>query len=95
MPPIERASERSRQPGSWRIRHFTGSICWLMASPWHISRSVVMGMTAADDEAAQQALVQTVLSFDTNGYDEVDGIGIPKFDNGDHDFGSVDGREPT
>ena len=44
-----------------------------------------MGMAAqADDEAAQQALVQTILSFDTDDYDEVAGIGIPKFDNGDH-----------
>ena len=50
--------------------------------------NVGMGMDApaddADDEAAQQALVQTILSFATNAYDEVDGIGIPKFDNGDH-----------
>ena len=47
--------------------------------------STGMGMAApADDEAAEQAALQTVLSFDTHDYDVADGVGVPKFENGDH-----------
>ena len=47
------------------------------------------GMAASvdDDAAANQAAVaffQTILSLDTDAYDEVDGVGIPNFANGDH-----------
>ncbi|MDE0082087.1 MAG: Ig-like domain-containing protein [Gammaproteobacteria bacterium] len=36
------------------------------------------------DGAAEQAVVQTVLTVDTHAFDTVDGVGIPKFANGDH-----------
>lgn len=44
------------------------------------------GMAAPvdDDDAAEQAFFQTILSLDTHDYDVVDGVGIPKFLNGDH-----------